>query len=177
MAGGANTNIGRAFLQQSGMLGNSNVPSYIPPSQLSTQKSSASPASQIAPMPTMRDNFAQPVSQQTQTPQVSPIVQQMANRIAMQNTPFNSGLQNLYSQFSGPQMQMPVQMPMPQYQNPALSYRPNIQAVQQNLTRVKPSVYKSELDAAKERIAQYEAAEQSRQQEQNNSNYWAFNQG
>lgn len=99
-----------------------------------------------------------------QTPSVSPIVQQMAQRIQAQNNPFASGLQSLYSQFNIPQPTMapraPVQMPV--YQNPALAYRPNIQQVQQNLSRVKPSVYKTDLDAARARIAELEAAEQAR---------------
>lgn len=54
------------------------------------------------------------------------------------------------------QRQAPVQ-PMPQFRSQALSYRPNIQAVQQNLSRVKPSVYKTDLDAARDRIAELEA--------------------
>ena len=60
---------------------------------------------------------------------------------------------------------MPQQapMPMPQFRSPALNYRPNIQAVQQNLSRVRPSVYKTDLDNARARIAELEAAEQARQ--------------
>ena len=54
------------------------------------------------------------------------------------------------------------QMPAPRFSAPALAYRPNIQAVQQNLSRVKPSVYKTDLDNARARIAELEAAEQAR---------------
>lgn len=53
-----------------------------------------------------------------------------------------------------------------QFRSPALNYRPNIQAVQQNLSRVQPSVYKTDLDNARARIAELEAAEQIRQQTQ-----------
>lgn len=49
------------------------------------------------------------------------------------------------------------QMPAPRFNAPALAYRPNIQAVQQNLSRVKPSVYKTDLDTARARIAELEA--------------------
>lgn len=52
------------------------------------------------------------------------------------------------------------QMQMPMYRSPALNYRPNMQQAQQNLRRVKPSVYKSDLDAARQRIAELEAAQQ-----------------
>lgn len=171
MAGGANSLMGRAFLQQSGMLGNRGVPSYIPPSQLSSQKTGAG-SSNISPMPTMSNDLLRPAAEQytAQTPSVSPIVQQMAQRIQAQNSPFNSGLQSLYSQFNTPQP-MPVQMP--RYQSPALAYRPDMQQVQQNLGRVKPSVYKTDLDAARQRIADLEA----QLQPQNNDNYWMYNQG
>jgi hypothetical protein len=37
--------------------------------------------------------------------------------------------------------------------------------VQQNLTRVQPSVYKTDLDAARARIAELEAAQQQTQDE------------
>ena len=175
MAGGANSLMGRAFLQQSGMLGDKGVPSYIPPSQLSTQKSGSS---NISPMPTMSNDLIRPaVSQTTQAPAVSPIVQQMAQRIqAQQSNPFASGLQSLYSQFNVPQQTMAPRAPMqmPVYQNPALNYRPNMQQVQQNLSRVKPSVYKTDLDAARQRIAELEAAEQARQAQQDQYNYYNY---
>lgn len=54
------------------------------------------------------------------------------------------------------------QMMAPRFSAPALAYRPNIQAVQQNLARVKPSVYKTDLDAARERIAELEGSQQQR---------------
>lgn len=49
------------------------------------------------------------------------------------------------------------QIQMPRFSAPALSYRPNIQAVQQNLSRVQPSVYKTDLDNARSRIAELES--------------------
>lgn len=138
------------------------------------------PAGAPVPMPIMGDNaprFEGPrtggpgmgppsdlVQQPTQpAPQVSPVVQQMMMR---QQPMFNpqmqrlQGLQQLYSMFSRPQMRMPMQMPM--YRNPALAYRPDIQQVQQNLSRVRPSVYKTDLDAAQKRIAELEAQLQPR---------------
>jgi hypothetical protein len=110
--------------------------------------------------------------QQQAPQQISPVVQQMMMR--QQQPMFNpqmqrlQGLQQLYSMFSNPQMRMPMQMQMPMYRSPALSYRPNIQQAQQNLSRVKPSVYKSDLDAARSRIAELEAQQQ---QQQNDINY------
>jgi len=76
------------------------------------------------------------------------------------------GLQGLMSQIMS-RYQNPYQMqmsaPAPLYQNSALRYRPNIAGAQQNLSRVKPSVYRTDLDAAKARIAELEAAQQPQQ--------------
>jgi hypothetical protein len=63
------------------------------------------------------------------------------------------------------------QMPAPSFSAPALMYRPNIRAAQQNLSRVKPSVYKTDLDKARSRISELEAAEQARQQASYDSGY------
>lgn len=68
-----------------------------------------------------------------------------------------------------PAQLMPIQNPA-QFRSSALNYRPNIQEVQQNLSRVKPSVYKTDLDNARARIAELEA-----QQEQANQ-YNSYNQ-
>lgn len=91
----------------------------------------------------------------------SPLMQQM-NR--QQFNPFQqAGLQAIMANFMNmAQPNRPMQQPMqtglmPTYQNRALGYRPNYQAIQQNLSRVKPSVYKTELDDAKARIAELEA--------------------
>lgn len=172
MAGGnPNSLIGRAFLQQSGMLGNPGSPGFISPSQLSQQasyKPGVSGPSNITPMPTMRDNFVQPVA--PQAPQMSPLAQQMMQR-TMPAQPI-MGLPAALMQMRGQLNQPMMRGPMPTYRSPALDYRPNMEAVRQNLTRVQPSVYKTELDAARQRIADLEAAQQS----QNNDNYWAYNQ-
>ncbi len=90
--------------------------------------------------------------------QMSPLVQQLMQR-SMAPQPIMglpAALLQMQGQFNRPMMRGP----MPTYQNPALAYRPDIQAVQQNLTRVQPSVYKTDLDAARARIAELEAAQQ-----------------
>lgn len=170
MAGGGIQGIGgamnRAFLQQSGLLGNPGVPSYVPPSTLS--KGPTGP-SNITPMPTMSNDLIRPVA--PQAPQMSPLAQQIRQRAQMPMSGLPAALMQMRGQLNQPMMRGP----MPTYRSPALDYRPNMEAVRQNLTRVQPSVYKTELDAARERIAQYEAAEQARQQDSNN--YWAYNQG
>jgi len=160
--GGANSLIGRAFLQQSGMLGNSGVPSYVPPSQLATQKPSSGINPMISPMPTMRDNFVQPVS--PAAPQMSPFAQQMMQR-SMAPQPI-MGLPAALMQMQGQLNRPAMRGPMPQYgtQGNPLAYRPNMAPAMEALNRVRPSVYKTELDNARARIAQYEAEEQARQQ-------------
>jgi hypothetical protein len=90
-----------------------------------------------------------------------PVPQQMMRPMPSQM----AGLQALLMQMQGRFNQPMMRGPMPQYGrqptgNP-LTYRPNMQAVQQNLSRVRPSVYKSDLDAAKARIAELERAQQS----------------
>jgi len=90
-----------------------------------------------------------------------PVPQQMMRPMPSQM----AGLQALLMQMQGRFNQPMMRGPMPQYGrqptgNP-LTYRPNMQAVQQNLSRVRPSIYKSDLDAAKARIAELEGAQQS----------------
>lgn len=68
-----------------------------------------------------------------------------------------SGLQGLFNSMMGQMRGGMRRGPMPAYQNPALAYRPNMQQIQQNLSRVRPSVYKSDLDTARARIAELEA--------------------
>lgn len=141
MAGGGIQGIGgamnRAFLQQSGLLG-SPSPSYIAPSQLTTESAGYKPGytghSNISPMPTMRDNFAQRVSY-APLPRTSPLAQQMMDRSNAVN-PYGQGLQSIYSMFNAPRQLAP----MPVYRNPALNYRPNMQSAQDALRRVAPSV-------------------------------------
>jgi hypothetical protein len=95
--------------------------------------------------------------------QISPFVQQMMMQRQMpQFNPFQQqmrGLPAALMQMQGRLNQPMMRGPMPQYQNPALGFRPNMQQVQQNLNRVKPSVYKTDLDTARARIAELEAAQ------------------
>jgi hypothetical protein len=60
---------------------------------------------------------------------------------------------------------------MPQYGRSAqmnpLAFRPDITQAQESLSRVKPSVYKTDLDIARARIAELEAL----QQPQDNSSF------
>jgi hypothetical protein len=118
------------------------VPGYVAPSQLSQG----------------------PVAQQNQAaPQMSPFAQQMMQRSMAPNPMVQEavGLQAALQQLTGGMQNRPMmRSPMPQYQNPALSYRPDMAQVQQNLTRVQPSVYKTDLDNARARIAELEAAQQ-----------------
>ena len=95
-------------------------------------------------------------SQQTAQPVIQGLPQQMAPQ----------GLQGLMSQmmsrYQSPyqmQQRAPMPMNMPQYRNAALNYRPNMTNAQQNLSRVDPSVYKTDLDTARARIAELEAAQ------------------
>jgi hypothetical protein len=150
-------------------------PGYIAPSQLAAQKPGVSGPSNISPMPTMRDNFAQPVA--PAAPQMSPLSQQIIQR-SMAPQPI-MGLPAALMQMRGQLNQPMMRAPMPQYgtQGNPLGYRPNMAPAMEALNRVKPSVYKTELDLARERIAQYEAAEEARKQQEQNNNYWAFNQG
>jgi hypothetical protein len=157
----------------SGMFGNSLVRMGTKLGGEMPSQSQAQPTASYTPITPNVYGSAFPSQQTQQAPQVSPIVQQMANRIAMQNAPFNTGLQNLYTQFNAPLLQGSVPraqlMPMPQYGsqpgNP-LAYRPDMSQAQAALSRVKPSVYKTDLDAARARIAELEAAQQAQAQEQ-----------
>lgn len=116
-------------------------PAYTPPSQLAQQN--AGYQSTYAPQ------------------QVSPIAQQMMQRsMAPQPMQPITGLPAALMQMQGRLNQPMIRAPMPTYQNPALAYRPNMAPAMEALNRVRPSVYKTELDAARERLAQYEAAQQ-----------------
>jgi hypothetical protein len=92
--------------------------------------------------------------------------QQMFNPMQQQS----SGLQAAMMQMMGRQnqpMMRPQMQQMPQYRSPALGFRPNMTQAQQSLNRVQPSVFKTDLDTARARIAELEAA----QQPQGNSYY------
>jgi hypothetical protein len=111
----------------------------------------------------------QPAPQQMQQGAMSPLLQQQMAQQQQQFRPQQfqpQGIQQLLNSMMNrfqPQMQqrqMPMPMQAPQFRSPALSYRPNMANAQQALTRVKPSVYKTELDTARARIAELEAAQQ-----------------
>lgn len=109
-------------------------------------------------------------SQQTAQPVIQGLPQQMAPQ----------GLQGLMSQmmsrYQSPyqmQQRAPMPMNMPQYRNAALSYRPDIAGAQQNLGRVKPSVYKTDLDTARARIAELEAQAAAAQQPSQDPYYYS----
>lgn len=152
MAGGGGSPIGRVIgqINQAEQIGRSGVPGFVAPSQLG-QQASYQPG--YAPQ------------------QMSPLNQQLMQR-SMAPQPI-MGLPAALMQMQGRLSQPMMRGPMPTYKNPALNYRPDMQAVQQNLNRVQPSVYKTDLDNARARIAELEA----QQQQQNNDNYWMYNQG
>jgi hypothetical protein len=98
---------------------------------------------------------------------MSPLVQQQMMR--QQQPMFNpmqqqsSGLQAAMMQIMGRQNQpmMRQQMQgMPQFRAQALGYRPDMTQAQQALNRVQPSVYRTDLDAARARIAELEGSQQ-----------------
>jgi hypothetical protein len=88
--------------------------------------------------PAQTRNTYQPAfsSQQSAQPAPQGLPQQMAPQAPQ-------GLQGLMAQmmsrYQNP-YQMQMRASMPQYQNPALSYRPDMAGPQQNLSRVAPSV-------------------------------------
>jgi DNA-binding protein Fis len=96
----------------------------------------------------------QMMMRQQQQPMFNPMMQQ------------SSGLQAAMMQMMGRQnqpMMRPQMQGMPQYRSPALGYRPDLANAQQSLNRVQPSVYKTDLDTARARIAELEAAQQPQQ--------------
>ncbi len=140
MAGGGGSPIARVM----GQIDAANrpgvpTPGYIAPSQLSQT----------------------PIYQPTQAaPQMSPFAQQMMMR-SMAPQPI-MGLPAALMQMQGRLNQPMMRAPMPMYQDPALFYRPNMAPSQEMLSRVAPSVYKTELDAARARIAELEGQQGGR---------------
>ena len=101
------------------------------------------------------------------TPTFAPIQQMpMAPAQQVQQAGLQALMANMMAQYQNVPgalaMTQRPQMPAPRFSAPALAYRPNIQAVQQNLSRVQPSVYKTDLDNARARIAELEASQQQR---------------
>lgn len=186
MAGGGSMRLGQAMapnffgaisaINQAEQIGNPGSPGFIPPSQLGQQasyKPGVSGPSNITSMPTMSNDLLRPVAPQTpQATQMSPLAQQMMQR-SMAPQPI-MGLPAALMQMQGRLNQPIMRGPMPTYRSPALDYRPNMAPAREAINRVQPSVYKTDLDNARARIAELEAQQQ--QQQQNNDNYWMYNQ-
>lgn len=141
------------------------MPMTLPYQPTAELKPNAGP-SNFTPMPTMAND---PLSQFGDKPPIPALPQQRAPQQMMQRAPQNfQGLQGLLAQmmsrYQNPQ-QMMRRAPMPQYRSSALNFRPNMTNAQQSLNRVKPSVYKTDLDTARARIAELEAAQAAAQQQ------------
>ena len=103
-------------------------------------------ANYSAPAPMTPYQSAFRSQQNSITPQqLTPFAQQMMQR-SMAPSPMvqeamglQAALAQMGAQFNQPMMRSQF-MPMPTYQNPALSYRPDMTSAQQSLSRVVPSV-------------------------------------
>lgn len=152
---------------------------------------------QAAPQQAMQPQAMQPQAQQRMSPQVAQqqfaqqrMMQQMQQQQMpqqyraqlpqqfMQQVPQQQGIQQLLASMLRqyqPQQQQQYRAPAPQYgmqaQGSPLAYRPDMAQAQQALSRVKPSVYKTDLDTARERIAELEAAESARATQEQSSYY------
>jgi hypothetical protein len=96
--------------------------------------------------------------------------QQYQNPYQSQLQSGNANVRNAFGELmnSYANPRRPSAQPPQQRYNP-LAYRPNMTQANAALNRVKPSVYKSDLDAAKAKLAEYEAADAARQSEARNS--------
>jgi hypothetical protein len=90
--------------------------------------------------------------------------QQQASPYQVQN-PYQGMMQNSYNQMMNPYMQQqratPYQQQFQQQYNP-LSYKPNMTQSNASLSRVKPSVYTSDLATAQARVKELEDADAAR---------------
>lgn len=127
-------------INQAEQVGNPGSPGFIAPSRLGQQAA-------------YQPGYA--------PPQISPLAQQVMQR-SMAPQPI-MGLPAALMQMQGQLNQPLMRGPMPTYRSPALNYRPNMAPAREALNRVRPSVYKTELDAARDRIAELEAAQQPQQ--------------
>jgi hypothetical protein len=116
-----------------------------------------------------------------QQPMFNPMQQQMMrqqqpmfNPMQQQSSGIQAALMQMMARQNQPMMRPQMQQ-MPQYGRSAqmnpLAFRPDITQAQQSLNRVKPSVYKTDLDTARARIAELEAAQAAAAQQYENSNY------
>jgi hypothetical protein len=116
-----------------------------------------------------------PIQQQMMRQQqmFNPIQQQMMrqqqpmfNPMQQQTSGLQAALMQMLARQNQPMMRPQMQQ-MPQYGRSAqmnpLAFRPDMTQAQQSLNRVQPSVYKTDLDAARARIAELEAAQQPQQ--------------
>jgi hypothetical protein len=172
MAGGGG--LGQGLVNQGikmgGVAPQPNVPGYIPPSELSqgpvnhiapaftgprTGGPGMGPPADLQPAPQILPAMA-PAPQQ-----ISPFVQQMMRPPMQQFNPQMVGLPAALMQMLGRYNSPVMRAPMPQYGRPAfnnpLAFRPDMSQAQQNLGRVRPSVYKTDLDNARARIVELEA--------------------
>jgi hypothetical protein len=118
-----------------------------------------------------------PVSQFGDKPPITAPPQQMMRQQPMfnpmqQGSGLQAALMQMLSRQNQPMMR-PQMRQMPQYRSPALGFRPNMTQAQQSLNRVQPSVFKTDLDAARARIAELEATQQPRP----DSTPWWYNSG
>jgi hypothetical protein len=144
---------------------------YSAPSESSPYQAAFS--SQQAPQQMQQQRAISPLVQQQMMRQQQPMFNPMQQQMMRQQQPMfnpmqqqNSGIQAALMQMMARQnqpMMRPQMQPMPQYQNRTLQYRPNMTQAQQSLNRVQPSVYKTDLDTARARIAELEAAQQPQQ--------------
>jgi len=156
MAGAANTNMGRAFLQQSGMLG----------PMAGEDQSAESARGELQYTPAQTRPTYQPAFSSQQTAQAMP---QATSRQMMPQAPQSlQGLQGLMSQMMS-RYQSPYQTmqraPMPQYRSSALDYRPDMTNAQQNLSRVAKSVVLQQKEAAEAELAAMKEAQAAAQQD------------
>jgi hypothetical protein len=119
---------------------------------------------------------SQQAPQQMQQRTMSPLMQQqmmrqqqpMFNPMQQQSSGIQAALMQMMARQNQPMMRPQMQQ-MPQYGRPAqmspLAFRPDLATAQQSLNRVQPSVYKTDLDTARARIAELEAAQQAAAQQ------------
>jgi hypothetical protein len=106
------------------------------------------------------------LNQDGSAPQPVEMAPRLPSPYQVQN-PYQGGMQNSYNQMMNPYMQQqratPYQQQFQQQYNP-LSYKPNMQQANSSLSRVKPSVYNTDLTTAQARIKELEDAQTAREE-------------
>jgi hypothetical protein len=100
---------------------------------------------------------------------MSPLAQQIMQRAKAPQPVM--GLPAALMQMQGQINQPMMQGSMPQYQNPALNYRPDMTQAQTRLNNVAKSVILQQKEAAEAELAQMKAAEEARRQQEQNNNF------